>query len=307
MTRVWDVSADGPPEWEALAPSTGTPNRPRISPDGSQVAVATREPDGFELLDIDTGETLASLTDIEVFPDGPVVSPDWRYLGSLRGSEAAARATIRDLASPQLEVVKELPPCTSVKAFSPDSSLVLLNGIGVCNEDPPAGAELRSRVVEVESGREVLDLGETSCLRGCSTRPGQFPAGRYVAVTDDCCGPVNIYDLEKGEKIATLNTGDMGITAQFDPSFRPSRQVPRRWHARRHCLGARLRRSGRRGSAGRRPRVQSGSAHRTSLPTPRLPAMASWQPPVSTRWCGSGTSTPTNSSSSSGPSAASLK
>ncbi len=43
-------------------------NGPRISPDGSQVAVTTREPDGFELLDIDTGETLASLTDIQCFP-----------------------------------------------------------------------------------------------------------------------------------------------------------------------------------------------------------------------------------------------
>ena len=52
--------------------------------------MTTREPEGFELLDIDTGETLASLTDIEVFPNGPVVSPDWRYLGSLRGSEAAS-------------------------------------------------------------------------------------------------------------------------------------------------------------------------------------------------------------------------
>ena len=32
---------------------------------------------------------------------------------------------------------------------------------------------------------------------------------------------MNIYDLEKGEKIATLNTGDMGITAQFGPLFDP--------------------------------------------------------------------------------------
>ena len=82
-------------------------------------------------------------------------------------------------------MVKELPPCTSVKAFSPDSSLVLLNGIGVCNEDPPPGAELRSRVVEVESGREVLDLGETECTPAEFNPGGEFPAGRYLAVTED--------------------------------------------------------------------------------------------------------------------------
>jgi class 3 adenylate cyclase/WD40 repeat protein len=219
VTRVWDVSADGPPEWEALATRTGTPNGPRISPDGSQVAVTTRDPEGFELLDTDTGQTVASLTDINAFPFGPVVSPDWRYLGSLRGSEAAARATIRDLASPQLEVLTELPPCTSAKAFSPDSSLVLLNGIGVCNEDPPPRAELRSRVIRVESGREVLDLGGKYVYAAVFNPSGEFPAGRYLAVTDN--GPVNIYDLEKGENIATLDVGDMGITGQLSLSFDP--------------------------------------------------------------------------------------
>ena len=230
-----------------------------------------------------------------VFPDGPVVSPDWRYLGSLRGGEAGARATIRDLASPQLEVVKELPPCTSVKAFSPDSSLVLLNGIGVCNEDPPPGAELRSRVVEVESGREVLDLGESGCTPQSSTRRGSFlPVATWRSPRPVARCPSTTWRLAR--TLPPWIHGDMGITAHLDPWFDPEGRfllpVARSTASSGCSTSPRWSTGPRRSTLSIFNQVR---AHRPRSRRRRSRAMASWPPPASIRWCGCGTSIPANS------------
>ncbi len=173
--------------------------------------------------------------------------------GDISGRCVVARqeheATIRDLASPQLEVVTELPPCTSVKAFSPDSSLVLLNRhLCVQRGSVRPDAELRSRVVEVESGREVLDLGRgLGCIPQRSTQPGNSLAARYLAVSHDQGFEVSIYDLETGEIIGTLDSRGCRYSPLISASPLTRREGSLRREPRRLRVGARPRRGGLRG------------------------------------------------------------
>src|SRR4030095_6928343 len=83
-------------------------------------------------------------------------------------------AAVRDMAS--FTTVSKLPPCTSPKAFSPDGSLLVLDARSPCTVfagsgdppfDAPPGTDLRSRVIDLASGRVVVALAEqTLSLRG---------------------------------------------------------------------------------------------------------------------------------------------
>ncbi len=98
-------------------------------------------------------------------------------------------------------------------------------------------------MVEVESGREVLDLGEAGCTPRVQPGEGSFPAAATWLSAERLMWPSDhIYDLETGEMIATLNAGDMGITAQSRPSFDPQGRFLAGGTTRRHGLGARPRR-----------------------------------------------------------------
>ena len=49
--------------------------------------------------------------------------------------------------------------------------------------NPPPDADLRSSVIDVVTGEEILDLGERILGRSAFNPEGKFAAGRYLAVT----------------------------------------------------------------------------------------------------------------------------
>jgi WD40 repeat protein/DNA-binding SARP family transcriptional activator len=218
---IWDVTADGPPELGTRAVESGRPEVWSISPNGKEVGVSTNR-GTFERLDADTGEALGSLTGqivqygfFEVVP-----SPDWRLVASVATDGTAA---VRDMAS--FTTVFKLPPCTSPKAFSPDGSLLVLDARSPCTVfagsgdppfDAPPGTDLRSRVIDLASGRVVLDLGETPIFVAVFNPDGLFSAGRYLAV--GALDGLRLYDVTTGQLLAT---GDPdALTPSFDAQGR---------------------------------------------------------------------------------------
>ena len=114
---------------------------------------------------------------------GITISPDWRLLASL---EADGRGVVQDLKS--LAVLATLPACTSPIRFSPDGSLLVLDGRFLCAPlgglppllPAPANADLRSRVVDWNTGEELLDLKERVLLNSDFNPEGVF-GGRAIS------------------------------------------------------------------------------------------------------------------------------
>ena len=130
------------------------------------------------------------------------------------------------------ELVSELPQCTIPSAISYDGSLVFVAVGGISSEEPhvPTPRET-TRVLEVDSGRGLLDLGDRLVASAAFNPHGEFEGGRYLATNlevpaggdGDCA--VELYDLETGEMIGSLSVGDVGIQfcslgISFDPTGR---------------------------------------------------------------------------------------
>ena len=84
----------------------------------------------------------------------------------------------------------------------------------------PPDANLRSRVVDVASGEELLDLQERSVGASEFNPAGRFSCGRYLAVTVyDDVGHVEIYDMRRASSSPASNVPTMrGVL--FDPTGR---------------------------------------------------------------------------------------
>jgi DNA-binding SARP family transcriptional activator/WD40 repeat protein len=216
--RVWDVTPDGPPQIGALAVPPGDVWSINTSPDGSEITVVADE---LAMFATATGERLATLADqFDGFPFGSaVISTDGRQVASV--GELDGRGAVREL--PSLATVASLPPCTKPLAFTPAGEALVLNGQVLCNPelgyavDPVPGADLRSRVVEIASGREILDLGERPIHTAAFNPAGRFPAGRYLAVNDDY-GAIEIHDMDTGE---LAGRHEFSPEFVFGPSFDP--------------------------------------------------------------------------------------
>jgi DNA-binding SARP family transcriptional activator/WD40 repeat protein/energy-coupling factor transporter ATP-binding protein EcfA2 len=214
--RIWNITRAGPPELGAVAASTGDAFGVQVSPDGSEVAITTVG-GRFERVDLSTGEVLASISgQLASIGSTPIISPDWRYMASVSATDG--RPTVRDLGT--LEPIHDLPPCTSPRAFSPDGSLIVLNGRQPCPDlfPPPPDVELTSRVVEVDSGREVLAFGaEVEFLNAAAFSS----SGQYLAINNSH-GAVEVYDMaaEPIEQVAVLRADDLGSPVIFGPGDR---------------------------------------------------------------------------------------
>ena len=210
QTLMWDISENGRPELGVISTHTGQGGGFRVSPDQTQVAAFIGDPPGFELLEANTGDLLASLSSqlfIYSFRLGPV-SPDVSLVGSLTTD---FRSTIRRL--PSLDVVAELDKCTDTLAFSPDSSLALVRTF-----DCDAPEELRaSRVIDIEAGVDVFELPPRGILAAAFNPPGVLEGGRYLVLTDQ--ESVEIWDLEVRELVDEIHNSDLRVVAFFKPSF----------------------------------------------------------------------------------------
>lgn len=223
-TRVWNIGPTGPEGIGAIDLGRELPAHLTISPDGSQAAVSS-DVGGFMLIDLPSGEIVEHLVDqtIDWFTPAPV-SPDWGSFAWLDGDGAG---WLGELSGDR--VLAGLPPCTLPKAFDPTGSMLLLDGIGegvgadVCDPaDPPDGGEFRSRVLDLDSGEDVLDLGERPVFgRGGHFNPGgAFEPGRYVAVNIDA-GVIEIHEVPSGRLVTTLDLqAELPLDMTFDPEGR---------------------------------------------------------------------------------------
>ncbi|HUG07996.1 MAG TPA: BTAD domain-containing putative transcriptional regulator [Acidimicrobiia bacterium] len=202
-TRVWDITPSGPVG--AFATERGTELGATVgafgmqfSPDREEAAVAVTG--ALERYDLETGEMIGHFeASISFFP-GAYVSPDWRLVAYV---DSAGEASVRDLATG--DIVTRLPACTAPKTFSHDGSALVLDGVALCGADPPAGVEMRSRVIDVVTGDELFDLGPRnlgSGWPGAAFNPdGVFEQDRFLAVTVD---GLEVYDLTSDEPVDLL-------------------------------------------------------------------------------------------------------
>ena len=108
----------------------------------------------------------------------------------------------------------------------------MLDGWAPCGQasdstsfDAPTGAVLRSRVIEIGSGRELIDLGERVVGLGAAVFT---PDGRYLAV--NLSGPdveapniIELYDITSGELVERFDfdpEGFLPFWLAFDPQGR---------------------------------------------------------------------------------------
>jgi DNA-binding SARP family transcriptional activator/WD40 repeat protein/tRNA A-37 threonylcarbamoyl transferase component Bud32 len=216
-TTVWDMSADGLPAAGAIATHGGPEWGFQLSPDNMQLAAFTL-PNGFELLEVEGGELLASIDDQAMGIENGIrlASPDFSLIGSV---ESNGRSTIRSL--PSEEVLVELDICTGALAFSADNSLVLEHG-PVCSdavdpEDVPT-ADPTARVIEITTREVVLEVPHY-VYSAQFNPPGALEGGRYVALTDQ--SSVEVYDVSVGERVGEMTLEDVGVSAHLNLSFDP--------------------------------------------------------------------------------------
>ena len=229
QTRIWDITPGGAPALDALSLS-GNPYPWSLSPDGSEM-ITTTDTGTVELLNLSTGESqvLASQQYVHIGRLQAEVSPNWLYIGTVittrddNGKVVGLEGTVRDLDS--MDVVSELPPCTSPKAFSPDETLVVLDGQFLCVWQglltPAAGTDFTSRVVEVESGEEILNLGERHIAWALFNPAGPFEAGRFLVVVVDYDHHLEVYDMLTGTLVASLDGEDTPVQRVLTPAFDP--------------------------------------------------------------------------------------
>jgi len=203
QTHVWDVSPAGPSALGGIGVGPGHPFHASLSPDGAMLALTTSGPLGgrdfgeFIIFDLKTFERVFELKGQSIGYWVPaVISPDWRYLAWVDGDLAAWVRNLSD-ATPDLL----LPPCTAPKAFSPDSTALLLDALWLPTAEGcelPDGIEVTSQVLDLTTGETLLDLGpRLVLLRGGAFSPGgALQSGRYVTANID--GSVEIWDVESG-------------------------------------------------------------------------------------------------------------
>lgn len=226
--RVWDVTPDGAPSLGAIAAPPGHVHSFFFTAGGSEIVVSTR-PGTVERLSTDTGQVLGALPGQMV--GNPCCTPhgsgDGRFMATVDSS--SGRATIRDTRT--LAPVREFPECANPHGLNSDGSRVVLDGRVLCmgvpgvggaaaTFAPSDGAELRSRVVDVGSGEELLVLGERVVLGAAFNPPGRFEGSRYVALNVGF-EVVEIYDVATRELLTSLDLALDGVlNLVFDPQGR---------------------------------------------------------------------------------------
>jgi len=218
-TRIWDITPGGSRAPDVISVGSAEPHAVYVSPDGTEVVVGADR--SLQRFDFATEDQLpGSLTGQINWWEPASVSPDWRLAAAL---DSDRRGHIYDLETGR--VLSTLGLCEIGRGFSPDGSTLVVDSTLACQEiQPPAGAVLRSRVIETISGRELLDLGNRPLL-GASAAvfnpEGVFEAGRFLAINLIDIDIVEIYDMTAGDVIATLEfESDWPLGITFDPTGR---------------------------------------------------------------------------------------
>jgi DNA-binding SARP family transcriptional activator/WD40 repeat protein len=218
-TRVWDIASAGPRAIGITDLGTNLPFAVAVAPDTTEAAV--QSVGAIQRVDLVTAGLLqGSVTGLVEWDFPAPVSSDWRLVAAL---DDDGRGWIRDLATG--DALSELPRCMSPRSLSADGRALILDGRALCSPESQPDVELRSRVVEVTSGRELLDLGERPILGGSGAAfspAGDVVPGRHLAIIVDDEQIVEIYDIASGDLVADTADfiGHDPIALAFDPTGR---------------------------------------------------------------------------------------
>jgi WD40 repeat protein/class 3 adenylate cyclase len=190
-TLVWDVTAAGRGEVTSYPADLGPVMKTMASPDGTRLYISIEGAPGLlHVLDARSGAVIDTLPDqLVAWPIGPALSPDGRLLATT-GVDQVTRIL-------DAETLKEdhprLPRRFYVVAFSPDNTLVVVDGAGTGDayRGPP-------RVLEVASGREVFKLS-AGAIQGADWSPDGTLLATSPAAQGD--GLVRVY-TRSGEPLA---------------------------------------------------------------------------------------------------------
>lgn len=226
--RIWDITPGGPAVLGAVRVLSGEPGNWSFSTDGSEL-IATTDAGTVERIVLATGESREVSSEqfvLSLPPVYPVISEDWQTMASLvavsdeEGGLVGLEGTVRNLETQ--EVLRNLPPCTVPTALSSDGALLLLNAEKICVTTqlltPPPGTDLTSRIIEVATGDEILNLGDRAAAWGSFSPGGAVGGSKYLAVvTVEPPGndfALELYDMTTRDLVATLggwSTPDGGV------------------------------------------------------------------------------------------------
>ena len=215
--RTWDVSPVGPRVLGNFQVSAGPLDRLVVAADES-VAYATfvlnsGDFSSVHRVDMRSGEGGEALGDLRhYFSTRPLVSPDLSAVATL---DEEYVSTLIELPGGD---ATRLGHCESVRAFDRSGRVVALDAQLLCEErqQGPGGV---SRIVDLETGDTLLDLGGTVIYAAAFGPPGEDGVPRSAIVVDRNTIAATLYDLATDDAVGTYvpDAGDYPQSLAMSP------------------------------------------------------------------------------------------
>jgi hypothetical protein len=209
--RAWTVSQAGADAVDAI--DTGSPvGQFFLAGETNRLIVGTQD-DGVRTFDRASGQVEATLPLPSPFHFSPSES-----LTTVVGLRGDRRGVVAAAASG--DVTHVFPECLGPRAISPDERLVVLDAIQECGRD---GTDTPSQVLDLETGRTMIDLGPRIVFKAVFSPTETFDGERYVVVNIDY-GLIEVYSLEDARLVASYSLDDLRaegfLVLSLDPQGR---------------------------------------------------------------------------------------
>ena len=218
--RTWDISPGAPRVLGNFHVSGGLLDRLVVAADES-VAYATVHTNAGDIsslhrVDLRSGVDDEVLGDVRYyFSTRPLVSPDLSVVAALD------EAYVTQLVQRPGGDSTPLERCESVRAFDRNGRVAALDAFLLCTErgQEPGGG---SRIVDLETGRTLLDLGDTVIYAAAFGPPGDDGLPRSAIVVDRDSAAVTLYDLATGAAVGTYlpDAGEFPQSLAMSPDGR---------------------------------------------------------------------------------------
>ena len=217
QVRTWNISPDGAPVLGNFQVSGGPLDRLVVAADESvaygSVYTSAGDFSSVHRLDLRSGEDDVVLGDLRsYFSTRPLVSPDLSVVAALD------REYVSTLIGLPGGESTRLGHCESVRAFDRSGRVVALDARLLCEErrQGPGGV---SRIVDLDTGETLLDLGETAIYAAAFGPSGDDGRPRLATVVDRDSAALTLYDLTTGTALGTYlrDDGDFPRSLAMSP------------------------------------------------------------------------------------------